>query len=459
MALSQMMAPVLHILQVTASDSGGAARIAWNLHGAYTARGYQSRLVVGYRHTDDPRVINLPHETTGSLWSQTWWRLARRMEPADRAGRWARKLAQPSNWLDWYHGVEQMDFPGTWRLLELNGQPPDLVHCHNLHLNYFDLRALPYLSHRVPLILTLHDAWLLSGHCAHSLGCARWKIGCGQCPDLTLYPAIRRDASAYNWQRKCMIYSQSRLYVVTPSRWLMDKVEQSMLAPAAAKWRVIPNGMDLSVFYPADRAMARSELGLPMHRNILLFSANEVRRNPWKDYQTLRAAIARLAGQVERPVLFVALGEDAPAEQIGRAEVRFIPFVSRQETVVRYYQAADVYLHAARADTFPNTVLEAMACGIPVVATAVGGIPEQIEDGATGYLVPCGDAEVMATRVAILLEDDSLRQDMGLRAVQAARDRFDLSRQVDDYLEWYQDVRSDWIAWQQTHPIEGDHTS
>jgi len=96
--------------------------------------------------------------------------------------------------------------------------------------------------------------------------------------------------------------------------------------------------------------------------------------------------------------------------------------------------------HAARADTIPTTVLEALACGTPVVATAVGGIPEQIEDGITGYLTPPGDAEAMAGRVVGLLEDEGLRQRMSEQAAEDARKRFDLERQAQEYLNWYEGI-------------------
>ena len=111
---------------------------------------------------------------------------------------------------------------------------PSVIHCHNLHSGYFDLRALPWLSRVAPVVLTLHDAWLLSGHCAHSFGCDRWKNGCGACPDLSIPPAIAKDGTAANWKRKRRIFERSQLYVVTPSQWMMDRAQQSILAPAIA---------------------------------------------------------------------------------------------------------------------------------------------------------------------------------------------------------------------------------
>jgi glycosyltransferase involved in cell wall biosynthesis len=326
-------------------------------------------------------------------------------------------------------------------LLALPPEPPDLIHAHNLHGGYFDLRYLTVLSRRRPVVLTLHDAWLLSGHCAHSFACERWRTGCGQCPDLTIYPAIRRDATARNWRGKQRIYARSRFYIATPARWLMQKVAQSTLAPAAVEARVIPYGVNLHHFHPADSRSVRASLGLPQDARVLLFTANGIRQNIWKDYQTMRAAIALVAAQLPgQKVLFLALGEDAPTETIGPAEIRFVPFQQDPSAVACYYQAADVYIHAAKADTFPNTVLEALACGTPVVATAVGGIPEQVEDGVNGFLVPPGDSQALAARITQLLSDDELRRRMSLEAAQTARQRFDLDRQVDDYLGWYEEI-------------------
>jgi glycosyltransferase involved in cell wall biosynthesis len=82
-------------------------------------------------------------------------------------------------------------------------------------------------------------------------------------------------------------------------------------------------------------------------------------------------------------------------------------------------------------------VIEALACGIPVVATAVGGIPEQIDDGLTGLLVPASDAYNLAKCIVKLLKDTALKQRMGTAAAAAAREHFDLLRQVNTYLHWF----------------------
>lgn len=439
----------LRILQVSTADiAGGAEKIAWNLFRAYRQRGLPSWLAVGHKSSHDPDILQIPNDEYRSRWTRTWMNIGNMLSPlvgkvrgAGRVQRCLHLVGQPRRLLEILHGHEDFDFPATWHLLNLPPERPDILHCHNLHGGYFDLRALPWLSHQVPTVLTLHDAWLLSGHCAHSFDCERWKTGCGYCPDLTIYPAIKRDATAYNWRRKRDIYARSRLYVATPSHWLMGKVEQSILAPAVIEARVIPCGVDLTIFHPGDRREARAALGTPRDAKMLLFVGNATRSNPWKDYATLETAVERAAEWLpgER-VILVCLGEKRKSERIGRAEAWFIGYQKDPATVAMFYQAADIYVHAAKADTFPSTVLEAVACGTPVVATAVGGIPEQVKDGITGFLVPPGDAGAMAQAIVKLLTDDALRLQLSRNAAEEAQRRFDLNRLVETYLRWYEEI-------------------
>lgn len=446
----------MHILQVNSADSaGGAEAVAWRLLDAYRRLGHTSQLAVGLKRSTDPDVIRLPHDDFRGPWARWWQGVGDSLRPLEGKVRGAARLrrlclagiGQPSRCLDVWRGREDFSFPDIWHLEEIVSNLPDLVQCHNLHGawlpsgGYFDLAALPWLSRRLPTVLTLHDAWLLSGHCAHSFGCERWKSGCGACPDLTIYPAIRKDATAYNWRRKQMIFGKSRLFVATPSRWLMRQVQESMLAPAVIESKVIPNGVDLSVFHPADKRQARDSLQIPQDARVLFFVAHGIKGNMWKDYPTMKEAVREVAARLRgQEILFVALGEEGDWEEKDGVSIRFVPFQADPKEVARYYQAADIYLHAARADTFPNTVLEALACGIPVVATAVGGISEQVTEARTGFLVSTGDATAMAKKTVQLLVNADLRASCGQQAVQDATERFDLRCQAMTYLEWFEEI-------------------
>jgi glycosyltransferase involved in cell wall biosynthesis len=105
-----------------------------------------------------------------------------------------------------------------------------------------------------------------------------------------------------------------------------------------------------------------------------------------------------------------------------------------------HYQAADAYLHAAKNEVFGIVIAEALACGLPVVATAVDGIPELFEDGEHGFLVPPGNAEAMTAAVQKLKGNALLQKALSARAAERACQRFDRLVMIDAYLNWYREV-------------------
>ncbi len=441
----------MKILHVSAADHmGGAEQVGWMLFESQRARRHEAWLAVGNKTIEHEGVYEIPNRKRRHAWARACDAAADALGPVNRVKGVKRvqlilreNIGRPARTRARRRGEEDFEFPGTADLLALAPALPELIHCHNLHSprGYFDLRRLGELSRRIPTIVTLHDAWLLAGHCAHSFECERWKTGCGQCPDLTIYPAVDRDATAFNWKRKRDIFARSRIYVSAPSQWLIDKARQSLLAPAIVDAKAIYNGVDLGIFHPADSRAARRELGLPEDATILLFAANGVRNNCFKDFRTMRAALARVAEVVrDQKIVFVALGEESPEEVIGSAVIRFVPFQKDAKVVARYHQAADVYLHGARADSLPIAVLEAFACARPVVASDVGGIPEQIEEGVTGHLVKVGDAASFAEAIVSLLRDPAKREAMGRRAVEVVAEKFDVRKQIEAYLAWYREI-------------------
>jgi len=199
------------------------------------------------------------------------------------------------------------------------------------------------------------------------------------------------------------------------------------------------------VFQPADKQAARAALGLPNDITILLFVGHGTRNNQFKDYTTMEGAINRVAAKSDgNELLFVCLGEKGSEQCLGKTRILFIEYQKDLNKVAQFYQAADIYLHAARADTFPNVILEALACGTPVIGTAVGGIPEQIKDGVTGFLVPPGDADMMADRVIKLLADKKLSNYFSQQAITRTKKFFDLNHQVKNYLAWYEEILEKW---------------
>ena len=350
-------------------------------------------------------------------------------------------------------GREIFDYSASRELLERMPWRPDLIHCHNLHGSYFDLSLLATPQFKKgPLFLTLHDQWGFTGHCAYSFDCERWQSTCGSCPSLTSYPPLLFDGTRQNLAFKRKIYQNSRLYVITPSQWLMDRVKKSVLVPAIAEARVIPNGIDLSIFKPGDQEKARKKLALPQDAFILLSTASGLRTSPYKDYATLKKAVA-LASQKSLKLLLVALGasqkeieqkeKQKKALRIGKATVLFFPFEREEQKIALFYQAADLYLHAAKVETFGLVVTEALSCGLPVIATDVGGIAEQVQNGLTGKLVPMGNAEAMAKEIVHLSSDYRQRKMMSIRAAAHAKAHYGEKEMLKNYMNFYHSALKD----------------
>jgi len=121
-----------------------------------------------------------------------------------------------------------------------------------------------------------------------------------------------------------------------------------------------------------------------------------------------------------------------------------VPYINDSSQVAQYYQASDIYIHAARAETFGIVIVEAQACGTPVIATASGGIPETLVDGQTGFLTQPANPVDMAERIIQLLEDNTLRESMGVAAGNFARKHFGRERMVNSYLSYYRDILHEW---------------
>lgn len=163
----------------------------------------------------------------------------------------------------------------------------------------------------------------------------------------------------------------------------------------------------------------------------------------FKDFATFAQCAKILsASKINNDIRFIALGPSLPSEEIGGIRIEFIPMVVDRETVADYYRAADIYLHPARAENFPLAILEAMACGVPVVASSVGGIPEQVTDGKDGFLAEVGDAEAMSSAIIQLLSDQVLAQSFAQAAAARAKAQFGVKRMVDAYIETFERLLS-----------------
>lgn len=435
----------MKILQVSTADRGGGAEgSAWNLFDRYRAAGLQSWLAVGRKYSQDPDVIEIPRGRVPSALGRLLQHAAngarrheKRLPALRRFARGLERLAWPERLADWWQGRDESQFPGCAELAALCPTAPDIIHCHNLHGWYFDLGVLPALSQQQPVILNLRDCWALTGHCAYPMDCERWRQGCGNCPRLDIYPACRRDATAANWQRKAALYAQSRLYVTAPSQWLLEQAQQTMLP--AVEYRMIANGIDTNCFRPAERAAERAALGLAMDAPTVLF-ASASSTNVYKDPASMYQAMLAMTEGIPKLQL-LCVGAALPKQVTRKLKtLRQLPRVQDPQAMAQLYRAADLFVHSARAEAFGKTVTEAMACGTPVLASAVGGITEQIIPGKSGLLCPVGDPQAMAAAaMEFFAAPPEQRAVMGEAAARRGSE-YSLERQVRAFLDWYAEI-------------------
>jgi glycosyltransferase involved in cell wall biosynthesis len=253
-----------------------------------------------------------------------------------------------------------------------------IIHLHNLHGEFFSPILFKSLFKDKKVIWTLHDESFITGHCSCTLGCDRWQIGCGSCPDLTIYPPVQFDNTKEVLHYKKKWITELQPIVVCPSHWLANRVR--IAYPDLKNIKVIPNGVDTNVFHPKDKDEVRTLLGLPIEKKIVLFVAEFATQNPFKGGAILREIIS---DSTFSDVIFVTVG--------GSDESSFhnhicYPYIHDENELANLYTACDVLLYPTQADNLPLVVLESMACSTPVIASQLGGIPEII-DNSNGVLI------------------------------------------------------------------------
>jgi len=331
------------------------------------------------------------------------WRAFGRPEPhaRDLYGSFAlpiravRKLARLSGWPDWP--------PVEYPLLARRLADYDVVHFHDLTTALSPLTP-SLVARRKPVAWTFHDCSPFTGGCLYPLDCPKFKSRCGPCPQLGAWPLDTRfDFTGPIHALKRRLFAENTIRAVVPSRWSREMAVASGMF--ARPPEVIPNGIDTDVFRPFDRQALRRELGLPDDRRIVLIAAYDL------SYPNKGAAFALEAlRRLDEPAPFLlavgGLGRWTEAA-FSPLAFRHVGFLADDREKARWFAAADVALNASLTDTFSLVTAEAMACGTPTVGFATGGIPELVEHGVSGWMVPTGDAAALSHGLARALAGDA----------------------------------------------------
>lgn len=428
----------MNVLHVNTYDtSGGAAVAMYRLHGELRRLGHQSQLLVGHQTTPGPDIDYISRQA----------RHFRTMSDKvlDRIG----------ILLEGKLGVDIWAYRNSWHISQISAfRNADVVNLHNIHGDYFNFRALPEMGRHKPIVWTLHDMWAMTGHCAYVYDCERWRTGCYACPllkepgrKIVEPPPMPIDRTRSIWRAKRDVYQQMQLHIITPSQWLASLVRESILSSAVSV-QCIPNGIDLDVFRPMDREIARQVLDLPVDSRIIFFSAHGVMHGR-KGFLYFLRALESL--QEPRSIwLLVSGGKVELDEQATRFKVRQLGSLRDEHLQRLAFTAADVFVFPTLADNQPLVLLEALACGTPVISFDVDGIPEIIRHMETGYLARYKDVNDLSQGIQMLLKNDDLRRRMRLRCRKMAEKEYSLELQARRYVALYEEAVKRHRRWSAT---------
>jgi glycosyltransferase involved in cell wall biosynthesis len=343
---------------------------------------------------------------------------------------------------------------GTQRLLcppgseEVKGV--DVVHLHMV-ADWFDVpKWLETLPLTISVVISIHDMWHVTGGCFLYRGCDRYSKQiqpCDPCPILR-WPANQFLATAAH-ARKLRTYRNCGARIVANSHWLAEIALRSPIAKACGGVEVIPPGIDTTVFKPHDKMLCRKHLGLAADAFVIVTGGasltDENKNVPW-----LLEQLSRLPHR--DGIIILAFGEGTVPVPQG-LEVRFTGGIRDRRDLARLLAAADVFVSASLMETYGLTLVEAMACGTPVVAFQVGGIPEAAPDGQAAILCQPQDGSALDEAITKLRNSPQLRQRLGNVGREMAQTRNAASSFANAFAQLYRECVSSRDVAQRKQPV------
>jgi len=414
---------VMRVLIInTSQKTGGAALAANRLKDALNNNGVEARMLVRDKTVDDSTVIELPR-TLKTKWSKLWerWCIFYKLNFSRRH-------------------LFELDIAnvGTDITKLIEFREADLIHLSWINQGMLSIGGIRrILESGKPVVWTMHDLWPASSICHYAHGCEGFMNRCGNC---MLLPGggHANDLSEVVWRRKKKALDGNQISFVTCSKWLGEQARQSSLLKGQTVTS-IPNPIDTEVFKPQNKLMARKMLGLPEKNKIILFVSQRV-TDKRKGIDYFIKAIGQLVArhpEMKQNITIAILGSDAEqlAEQLA-LPTHLLGYVSDIRQIINVYNAADVFVLPSLEDNLPNTIMEAMACGVPCVGFEVGGIPEMIDHRVNGYVARERDTNDLAQGMDWVLNEANYAE-LSREALQKVHRNYSQQSVAKQYIEVY----------------------
>ena len=359
----------------TADAGGGAPAACLRLLKALNEQNIDAQLLVQEKKTDEPKVQEVEHNLAKRLKANFDFLYERLpfmfSHEKDKSVRFAFSTANA----------------GTSIKNEQLIKDADILHIHWTNSGFLSIADLKQLiGMGKPIVWTMHDMWTFTGGCHYAGTCTHFMVQCGNCPFLR--DPSEHDISRKGWLRKAAMYANAKnITFVSCSKWLGGVAKQSSLIN---KFRIesIPNPIDVNVFYKRDKLDARENWFINPFAKIILFGAaniNDRRKGITYLVDALNALTDHCPDKGLIEVVIFGKNKYFDTSQLPFV-VNELNMISSQEELAQIYSLADVFVTPSIEDNLPNTVMEALACGTPVVAFNTGGIPEMVDHQQNGYL-------------------------------------------------------------------------
>lgn len=320
-------------------------------------------------------------------------------------------------------------------------QEADVLHLHWVNQGFLSLKGLKKLiSIGKPVVWTLHDTWPFTGGCHYPGTCGGFTSTCGQCP--MLKSPAPDDLSARQHETKENDYKGASITFVGCSKWMQEMAVKSSLVRKDLRHAVnqVFNPVDTNLFQPASRISVRKELGLPQNKKLVLFGAVNI-ADPRKGTGFLLKALNYLSQRkpgLEEQLELMVFGKNIESLS-GELPFKLHSFdvVKTEAEMAQLYQAADLFVLSSMQDNLPNTVVESLACGTPVVAFNIGGVPEMVQHCKSGFLAFPGNPKDLAEGILFVMENS---EDLGRNARLFAQEKFAPAEVARQYDEIYKSV-------------------
>lgn len=402
----------MKILQISAHDLVGAQVNGYMLHNYFLKKGFDSKMIVYSKTSTDHTVYPL---------NSRFWNIFNTLMVHIQTALSIQCLLTPL--------ALQMLFMSVFR-------KSTIINIQLLHgAQFMSLFMLPILSRFKRLVLSIHDMFMMTGHCIYSMNCERWKIGCSACPDLDLPFTIKRDTSALTWKLKKWIFKHSKIDLIVGSPWQLERVKNSPIL-SHLPVHYIPYGVDTHQFYVRDKKVCRALLNIPDDADVLAFRSVPFTRN-FKGTHFIEKALSNYQPKKET---YLITFEGKGGLSSLRKKYKFVEFEwsCNTDMIAKALNAADIFLMPSTAEAFGLMAIEAMACGVPSIVFEGTALPETINAPHCGVAVPYGNANAITEAVEHLLSNNEYRMELRDKGLKYVQEKHTFEAYADNYLQLYE---------------------